>query len=186
MLVILYDIVIGMKSALQLNITGETTISLPSGAEVILPLCNIVFQKWTGDSPSFDFGKKPLIDYEGEAIFAELAILKLLKESGWDGAWVETYGGIHFLNTMPKDWKLANQNISIPKDKEAMLQKIWGAGKTSACFDVLVWKNDKILFYESKHRGKDRLTNAQTKFIEGALSCGIPKESLIIVEWKFN
>ena len=50
----------------------------------------------------------------------------------------------------------------------------------------IVWKNNNILFCEGKHKGKDKLTKPQTKFIEGALSCGIPEKSLMIVEWEYK
>ncbi len=83
--------------------------------------------------------------------------------------------GKNFLRTMPNSWKLTKSSISIPEDKENLLKNIWKIGKTTACFDVFLWNNEDILFCESKHRGKDKLTKAQTKFIEGALACGIKK-----------
>lgn len=169
----------------ELKTNGNVTITTPSGAKATLPLCHINFQKWTGKLPDFDFGGKPLIDYQGNAIFAEFAILNLLKESGWDGVWVETYGGIHFLKDMPGGWKLAKNSVSIPTEKEVLLRNILKMAKTTACFDVFAWKNDEIIFCESKHKGKDRLTKAQTRFIEGALSYGISKKALIIVEWEY-
>lgn len=168
----------------ELTPTDTMNVSLPSGAIIELPVCHPTFSKWLGELPNFDFGKKPLVDYKGKGIFAELAILGLLIESGWNGIWVETYGGIHFLKDMPTSWKLLSHKISIPSDKEALLRNIWKTGKTTACFDIFAWKGDEILFCEDKHKGKDKLTNAQTKFIEGALSCGIPAESLMIVEWE--
>jgi hypothetical protein len=171
---------------LALESTDKIIVSLPSGNKATLPLHNIVLQKWMGKSPDFDYGKKPFVDYEGKPVFAELAILKLFIDSGWKGVWVETYGGTHFLKDMPNDWKLSKNSIPIPKDKEALLKSIWEAGKTTACFDVFVWKNNNILFCEGKHKGKDKLTKPQTKFIEGALSCGIPEKSLMIVEWEYK
>lgn len=168
---------------LELNPTNTMTVSLPSGATVDLPVCHPTFSKWSGELPNFDYGKKPIVDYKEKGIFAELVILGLLNESGWDGVWVETYGGIHFLKDMPTSWKLSPHHISIPPDKEALLQNIWKTGKTTACFDVFVWRDNEILFCEGKHKNKDKLTNAQTKFIEGALVCGVSMQSLMIVEW---
>jgi len=170
----------------QLEKRRELIVSLPSGNKTKLPLCYITFRKWIGKLPDFDYGGKPFIDYKNEAVFAELAILKLLIADGWNGAWVETYGGINFMQGMPNKWKLAENSISIPKDKEEILKNIWKVGNTTACFDVFAWKANDVLFCESKHKGKDRLTNAQTKFIEGALLCGIKEESLLIVEWDFE
>jgi len=169
----------------QLKVNGNIKVFLSSNAQTILPLYHIVFKKWVEISPIFNFGGKPIVNYQDKPVFAELAILKLFIDSGWDGVWVEPYGGIHFLKDMPKSWKLAQSHISIPKDKETFLRNIQEVGKTTACFDVFVWKDNDILFCESKHKGKDRLTNAQIKFIEGALSCGVPEKSLLIAEWEY-
>lgn len=169
----------------ELTPTDTMTISLLSGDAVDLPVCHPTFSRWEGALPNFDFGKKPILYYEGKGVFAELAILRLLVNSGWNAVWVETYGGIHFLQDMPISWKLAQNDIAVPRDKEALLQNIWKTGKTTACFDVFAWKGDDILFCEGKHKGKDRLTNAQIKFIEGALNCGIKASQLLIVEWDY-
>jgi hypothetical protein len=169
----------------ELTPTNTMTISLLYGAVVELPVCHPTFKKWLGKLPNFDFGKKPIVNYKGKGVFVELAILGLLIDSGWNGVWVETYGGIHFLKDMPTSWSLSQHNVSIPPDKEAFLRNIWKTGKTTACFDVLAWKGNEILFCEGKHKGKDKLTNAQTKFIEGALACGISAKSLMIVEWEY-
>jgi len=167
----------------ELTPSDTMTVSLPSGSKVNLPVCHPTFPSWSEKLPSFDFGKKPIVNHKGKGVFAELAILRLLIDSGWDGVWVETYGGIHFLKDMPTSWKLSQHDIPIPADKEALLQNVWKTGKTTACFDVFAWKGNDILFCEGKHKGKDRLTKAQTKFIEGVLTCGIPVQSLMIVEW---
>ena len=85
---------------------------------------------------------------------------------------------------MPHGWTLKSEHISIPEDKKALLEKIQKTAGTKACFDVFVWHDDEIFFFEAKADGKDHLTQAQLRFIEGALTCGIPREALIIVEWK--
>src|SRR3989344_1489485 len=167
----------------SLQPTGDTEIKLSNGHTVTLPICHPIFTEWSGKMPDFDFGKKPVLDYKGEPLFAELVILRLLQEAGWDGAWIETYDGINFLQRMPQGWSLKADQVSIPEDKEELLRQIWKTAKTTACFDVLAWKNDETLFCEAKRTGKDKLTNAQLKFIEGALACGIRPESILIAEW---
>jgi len=166
--------------------TNETEVVLSDGRTVALPVCHPIFTEWSGRVPDFDFGKKPVLDYKGESLFAELVILRMLQEVEWDGAWIETYGGTHFLRSMPQTWSLKAEHVSIPEDKEATLRRIWETAKTTACFDVFAWKDDKILFCEAKQAAKDKLTQAQLRFIEGALACGIAPDSLVIVEWKTN
>jgi hypothetical protein len=162
---------------------SQMEVLLPSGKVTDLPVCYPTFSLWKGSIDIFSYGGKPLIDYEGAPIFAELAILRILLADGWDGVWVETYGGIHFLREMPHDWKLASHNIDIPIDKREVIRKIQKTAHTTACFDVFAWQGSEILFCEAKHKGKDRLTSGQLKFIEGALSCGISPQALVIVEW---
>ncbi len=164
--------------------TEKMEVDLPNGITVLLPLCRPVFSQWTGDAINFDYGKKPVLNYKGEPCFAELLILRMLLAEGWEGVWIEAYGGTHFLKTMPKAWNLKSEHVSIPEDKEALLKRIWKTGNTKACFDVFVWHEGQYLFLEAKRDGKDKLTSAQAKFIEGALACGVLPEHMIIIEWK--
>jgi len=167
----------------ELTPTETFPISLADGTVATLPVCHPIFTLWNGEPVSFDYGKKPILDYKGEACFAELVILRILIENGWDGVWVETYGGTHYLRSMPDSWTVRSGHVTIPEDKEAILKKIWESAKTSACFDVFAWKGEEILLCEAKRTGKDKLTDAQVRFIKGALESGVAPESLLIVEW---
>ena len=172
-----------MNLPVELEQTGTTEVSLANGVTVTLPVCRPVFSLWDGPPLDFDYGKKPILNYENEPCFAELVILQILVKGGWNGVWVETYGGTHYLRSMPKGWTLQSEHVLIPEDKEELLRKIWKTAKTTACFDVFVWKDDQVLFCEVKNAGKDKLTGAQVRFIEGALACGVLPNSLLIAEW---
>lgn len=163
--------------------TDKFIVQLQNGASIELPICRPVFSVWSGESPAFDFGRKPLLSYKGKPCFAELIILRLLKEHEWNGVWVEAYGGTHYLQSMPTEWNLNSEHVSIPEDKVDLLRRIHNQANTTACFDVVVWNDKHTLFFEAKHSGKDKLTNAQIKFIEGALVCGILPDAMIVVEW---
>jgi hypothetical protein len=99
-------------------------IPLPSGAVARLPVCRPVFARWASKPVDFEFGKKPVLDHEGEACFAELAILRILLKHGWEGVWVSTYGGTHYVQSMPKTWSLRADHVPIPTDKEQKLKRI--------------------------------------------------------------
>jgi len=167
----------------ELRPTSKTDVSLSDGTRVSLPVCSPVFSLWAGPRVDFDYGGKSVLNYKNEPCFAELVILRTLLDYGWDGVWVETYGGTHYLRTMPNDWKLESEHVSIPADKEELLRRIRKTAKTSACFDVFTWCGDQFMFFEAKQMKKDRLTAPQYLFIEGALACGISPEALHIVEW---
>ena len=170
----------------QLIPTEKQGIPLPSGATAALPVCHPVFLRWNDKPPAFDFGGKPIINDGGKPVFAELALLNLFCASGWDGVWVETFGGTHFLREMPSGWKLAPHHGAVPKEKDDLLRAIWKIARTTACFDIFAWNDTELIFCEAKQERKDRLTGAQHKFIEGALQCGVPSDSLLIAEWKFK
>ncbi|MCK9573748.1 MAG: hypothetical protein WC926_04700 [Candidatus Paceibacterota bacterium] len=168
----------------ELQPADRIEIQLSDSTVISLPVARPKFSVWKGPSVNFDYGNKPIINYKEEACFAELAVLRLLLDQGWDGVWVESYGGTHYLRSMPKMWNLQSEHVSIPQDKEHLLQNIWKTAKTTACFDVFAWCGDQLVFFEAKRTGKDRLNSPQIRFIEGALLCGISPESLIIVEWE--
>jgi hypothetical protein len=162
--------------------SSDELVLLPSGDQFSLPKYLLFFEAWHGIK-MFDYGGKPLLDFNGEACFAELAILRLFQANGWEGVWVETYGGRHFLNSMPKEWSLKSEHTTIPIEIERVIDSVQKMAKTSACFDVLVWKGDEILFCEAKRKKKDRLNEPQKRFIQGALGYGLTALQLLIVEW---
>lgn len=167
----------------ELHPTETTSVALPSGVIVELPTCRPAFLPWKGKPVNFDFGNKPLLNCDGEACFAELVILRTLIKDGWDGVWVESYGGVHYLRTMPNGWDMKSAHVTIPTEKEKLLKEIWATAGTKACFDIFAWKDGQVLLCEAKRTRKDRLTKAQLRFIEGALTFGVALTSLLIVEW---
>src|SRR5262249_40504909 len=131
----------------ELQPIDRLPIDLPSGM-IHLPLCKPKFSKWPGKPLAFTFGQKALIDFEGQPLFAELVILRLLEKRGWEGVWVSSYGG-RFLREMPTDPALSN-HVRLSESRTKILDHI--SPKKSGCFDVFAWHDDQILFCESKRR----------------------------------
>jgi hypothetical protein len=91
------------------------------GQTLYVPKTVITFKKWAGLPIANTFGNKPLIDFDGLPIFPELAIMKLIKISGWQARWIETYGAnamspYHFSNWA--DVKLAEQPVDLIQDQK--------------------------------------------------------------------
>ena len=107
--------------------------------------------------------------------------MRELRASGWNAVWVE---GLRYWETMPAGWA-TKSDATIPAELDTLVRALQKAGKTSAWFDVLAWRDDRILICEAKRSRKDRLTKAQLRFIEGALSCDLAPECFLIVEWTF-
>jgi hypothetical protein len=56
-------------------------------------------------------------------------------------------------------------------------------GGRSGFFDLFIWQDEEVQFVELKRRKKDKIQPQQVKWLEAALSCGIPLHSFLIVEW---
>ena len=89
--------------------TCEEAILLRSGSAVHLPKTTPQFSVWQHDVPFDRYGKKAVLDFRGEPLFAELVILRLFDEAGWSGVWVDTYRHCFRVSVA--------KCIEIPKDK---------------------------------------------------------------------
>ncbi len=163
--------------------TSVCRVALPSGRTVELPQCCPSFERWRG-ALVFTFGNKPLLAWEGKPIFAELLVLRLLQQDGWDGVWVSSYGGEKYVTAMPSDPMMTGVTVSLPSDKADVLEEIRKAGaqRAGGCFDIVAWRGTNILCCECKRKGKDALRATQLAWIDGALRVLSPR-SLLVVEW---
>jgi hypothetical protein len=149
---------------------------LPSGLTVdILKACP-KFNAWRGEVPFDRYGKKQVLDFQGEPLFAELVILRFLQQGGWQGAWVDSYRS-RFLVGISKPTEL-------PEKQKAILEHIHEtAGSRGGCFDVFAWRGDQMVFAESKWAGHDEIRSTQFRWLDAALRCNLPAESFLIAEW---
>jgi len=69
---------------------GTQKIILPNEKEVEIARAEPVFVRWAGETPSDTFGGKPVLELDGEMVFAELAILRIFERAGWDAGLIAT------------------------------------------------------------------------------------------------
>ena len=159
--------------------TSVEVFSLSKGNEIRVPKATPSFIRWHGDPIPNDRGKKPVLDWGGEPLFAELVILRLLQTKGWEGVWVDTYGKARRRSLY--------DNVLLPEQAESLLKRIRiRAGIDGGCFDVFVWKEDEIMFAESKRAGRDRFRASQLRWLDGALQSGLQVRSFLVVEWSLK
>lgn len=124
------------------------------------------------------YTSKPLVTFDGAAMFGELAVLRWLNVDGWDGVWVDTFHGRKFWREMP--------NVSSPVTLPAPAQNLYdriaaeNGGKASGAFDVMAWRGGHIVFLEYKGPG-DRPNKNEDRWIDAALSAGVPEPDLLLV-----
>ncbi len=156
---------------------------------LLVPKCIVTFEKWTGKPIAETFGGKPLVYIENRPMFAELAIITKFINAGWNARWIETYGkhsGPIFLTDW-KDDKYRNQ-INVPIADKNILTLLANIAKLngnsySGCWDSLAWKEDQIVFAESKRRKRDSIRTTQTNWLSAGLQYGLNLENFLIVEW---
>ena len=157
-----------------------------------------ILDQWSGEPMADSWGGKAAIRsrFTQEALFAELALREMAADSeGWSSRWVEAYGAPwlrpHLLTSWPGHRDLASAYAPIDNDRvNTLMAAIAEANgrKHSGVWDVLAWheRSGRVVFFESKRRGKDAIRDSQIRWAEAAVAAGLPADSLVVVEWDFH
>src|SRR3989344_382741 len=136
----------------QLHKVDGETLSLPSGQRVSIQKYFLTFDPWKGAPIPNTYNGKAVIDWNGEPVFAELAVLRLFQSHGWEGEGVgfDSYGR-KFGAGQPNE----TEPIEIPQKQKGLVDSIrTKTGKFGGCWDVLVWEGEATLFLELKRQKK--------------------------------
>jgi hypothetical protein len=172
------------------------------GLEVSVPAANIVFKRWRGKPIKDDFGGRPVAEYEGRPLFAELAVVKMVVKSGWSAFWQEVYpirkSGPHYYSdwkedSLRKDQVTANINNASSLDSQyhqnlqATIAK-YNGNSYKGCWDIIAWNGERtVLYIESKQFNKDIIRDNQVRWFSACLSAGLKKnKNFLIVQWRFE
>ncbi len=157
--------------------------------ELKIPLCRPLFIKASATDGVHTFGGKDLLVVDSRPQFAEVAILRAFEEAGWQGRWLETYP----YRKNPRLWKAWHPDgpraqVHVPIAETWVIEKLNAIAAAnnnsfSGCWDVVAWKNDHLVFAESKKQKKDRMRGTQVRWLEAALRCGCAVEDFLVVEW---
>lgn len=182
-----------MEKYPKLLIPTDKEVFLLDGRASEIPKCLIKFNKWEGEPIKNTFGGKPIVCFKNKPMFAELAIMNYFIESGWEARWVEAYGSSNKKPKILSEWKDAsfgNQiedpivNTNIIKVLEGIAQ--YNNNSFSGCWDIVGWKEDYILFAESKRNKKDKVRQTQNNWLKAGLKFGLKPDNFLIVQWDMN
>jgi hypothetical protein len=157
---------------------------LSSGREVEIPKTTPVFRLWQGKMLerkfTDTFGGKPLLDFGGERVFAEIQIRRIFEHAGWEGRWIDSFGRRFLTAYWPQPI-----DKPLPKLQKALFDAIQHrTGGSGGCSDVLCWRGDDLIFAEAKWRGHDRIRDSWRRWLKAALDYGVELDSFLIVEWE--
>jgi hypothetical protein len=177
-------------------------ITLPAG-RMIHDVAGVVmrFPRWSGPPFVDDFGKKAaaMIDLNGEHLFGELAVLRLLEAGGWNGRWVNTYSGGGEVWKYLTEWRdvpRAEQRTRPIEDSEPrqLLARIAGFNKPRryrGCWDIFAWRGSEFAFLQCRRvtsKVKDVVSKEQEEWLRSALYIGdrrISEQSFCFVQWDY-
>ena len=169
----------GHLGFLQPYKTENETFSLSSGEQISIQKYFLNFNQWKGKSIPNTYNGKAVIDWNGEPVFAELAVLRLFQSHGWDGVWVDSYRR-KFRVGLPD----VVDPISLPNEKQLLVDSLKKrTGRSGGCWDVMLWKDEYILFVELKRQKRDKIQASQIRWLEAALSIGYSERNFALVEW---
>ena len=153
--------------------------SLPTGADISIQKYFLTFIPWEGVPIPNTYNSKPVIDWNGEPVFAELAVLRLFQSHGWTGVWVDSYRRKYRIGLLD-----VAEPIELPEKQKQLIESIRAkTGRHGGCWDVFVWKGDEMLFIELKRQKKDSIRETQIQWLEKSLDYGLMKENFAFIEW---
>ena len=135
------------------------------------------FAKWSGPAFIDDLGKKAaaFVELDGEHLFAELALLRLLEREGWQGRWVLTTGGAHgeisklltrWLDVPRADQKHVPIEDAAPRQLLASIAHANKPARYAGCWSVFAWRGDEYLFLESRRASGSKIDPVKAKQVE--------------------
>lgn len=153
--------------------------SLSSGAQISIQKYFLEFKEWKGAPIPNTYNNKAVIDWKGEPLFAELAVLRLFQSSGWNGVWVDSYRR-KFRVGLPD----VVDPVELPKAQAQFIDTLREkTGRFGGCWDLFLWKGDSLLFIELKRRKKDKIQSTQIEWLGASLEFGLTAANFALVEW---
>jgi hypothetical protein len=159
------------------------------------------FPRWGGEPFVDDFGRKSgaLVELDGEHLFAELAVLRLLEKEGWAGRWVNTYSAGGEVWKYLTEWRdvsrdeQRNRPIEEPEPRQ-LLARIAALNKPArykGCWDTVAWRGDDFVFLQCKRtapKDSDLASKAQEDWLRSALYLGdrrLSVDSFCFIQWDY-
>jgi hypothetical protein len=153
-------------------------IGLPSGP---VRVSKFSWQFPLGDRPTHKFGdgKKPTVVWEGQSIYAELALISILKTNGFtEAVWRDNFGKGCFREAMPK------ASCGMPESFREVTGRILAVhGSWDGCWDVLAMGAEGLMFVECRRKKKDGIKPSQEQWLESGLKAGLSLDNFAICEW---
>jgi hypothetical protein len=164
-----------------------TRFDLPGREEpVYIATQRWTLEPWEGEDPpglATIWSRKPKFAINGSRSCAELAIVHHLRNEGWHGVWVNSFGPRELRSEwFPAPAVKAVAETGAPDWAVEAFERLRAAksGTLGGFFDVFAWREPgQVRFAEAK-AGPDRVKPTQLRFVELALRFHRPEQFTII------
>ena len=169
-------------NALGRTLAATSTRTMPvamlsTGRMVQVPTFLRAEQRWAGELPKshMTIPNKVAIDFEGAPVYPEFVLLRLLERDGWGAAWRKNWAGTAF-------WGDIGQVVEPQARARSVFDQIDLKAGFAGAWEILAWRGNEVLFLISKPTGHDRISAYQARWLDTALTMGMPLHSFAIVE----
>jgi hypothetical protein len=175
----------------SLEYRDEARVELPRRGEV--PIARFAVQFNASPKPvatGFQqaWASKPQVSCDGQAMFAEIAVLSLFQKEGWDGVWVDAQRRRYF-SRMPT----LSKGVTLDAYVAQLLARVAsaGGGTGAACWELILWHGRSVFFAavrdaSSLAEGGPLLRKGEVAWLESALRSGLAPQQFVVVEWSYR
>ena len=137
------------------------------------------FKGYSGEEEIPSYGGKAIVVDQGNPTYAEFAALSLFRQCGWEGIWYDSY-------RRKKRSSLHEESYGTDSVNELLDSIAAITGSRTGVFDLVLWKDEAILFVELKRRLRDQIRGTQIDWLQAARSLGLDLKCFAILQWELE
>lgn len=167
-----------MAVALGASSVVEAPAVLPSTRRVVqLPVYVRTETPWTGTQArrSGPIPNKPLYTLDGQPIYPELLVVRLLERAGWGAAWRKTWNGVAY-------WRDVNETVEPGAMALSIVQQVCRQAGYDGAWDIVAWRDRELRLLSSRAAGGQRVSAYMADWLDTALRMGLPLGCFAVVE----
>ncbi|MEP6732606.1 MAG: hypothetical protein ABJE10_18325 [bacterium] len=160
-----------------------TECVLPSGRSALIRRLQVHFGEASPNrlrqgALAASYTSKPLVTYDGAAMFGELALLRWLEVDGWEGAWLDTVHDRKSWRHMPT----RSSPVALPPAEQELYDRIIAANgdRASGFYDVMAWRADHTIFVDYR-LPTERGPKLERAWLDAALDAGVSANDFFVV-----
>jgi hypothetical protein len=169
---------VSLARALHSASVEHAAAVLPSSRQVVsVPVYVRREILWTGEAPR-GLGAIPykrLYAFEGDPLYPELLVVRLLERAGWGAAWRKTWNGVSY-------WRDVNETVEPGPLAMSIVEQITRQAGYEGSWDIVAWRDRELRLLASRPAGGQRVSAYMADWLDAAMRMGVPAGCFAVVE----